>query len=64
MVDGKFQEAYSIDDARRQAGGVSRSFIYQLIREKKIRARKLGSRTIILREDLLAYLRTLPEISQ
>ena len=55
-----FKEAYTVDEACQQAGDISRSFFYQLVREKKLRVRKLGNRTIVLREDLLGCLQNLP----
>lgn len=42
------------------ASGVSRSLIYVEIAAGRLRARKLGRRTIILREDLERYLKGLP----
>ena len=60
MAIPPFKDAYTVDEACQQAGDISRSFFYQLVREKKLRIRKLGSRTIVLREDLLACLRNLP----
>jgi len=40
--------------------GVSRSRLYELIATGEITARKLGSSTLILHDDLTAYLRGLP----
>lgn len=37
--------------------GVGRSKVYELLRSKQLAARKVGRRTIILREDALAFLR-------
>ena len=43
-----------------KATGQSRGKIFKDIREKRLRAVKSGSRTLILRADLEAYLRDLP----
>lgn len=40
--------------------GLSRSNVYRLMQEGTLKARKFGSRTIILREDLTAFLSGLP----
>jgi excisionase family DNA binding protein len=53
------QMAYSPLEAAR-ATGQSRGKIFKDIREGKLRAVKSGSRTLILRADLEAYLRDLP----
>lgn len=42
-------------------GAVSRSALYIAMREGRLKAKKLGKRTIILREDLAAFLASLPE---
>ena len=42
--------------------GVGRSKTYELIRAGKLPARKIGARTIVLREDAVAMLRSLPTI--
>ena len=41
---------------------VSRSQIYELIRSKRLRARKLGGSTLVLHSDLVAFLESLPEV--
>jgi excisionase family DNA binding protein len=51
--------AYSPQNAA-AATGLSRGKIFKDIREKKLRAVKSGSRTLILRADLEAYLADLP----
>lgn len=38
--------------------GVGRSKIYELLKSKQLPARKIGRRTIILREDVVAFLRS------
>lgn len=40
---------------------LSRGFVYRLIREKKLIARKIGASTRVLRSDYLAFLRSLPK---
>ena len=40
--------------------GVGRSTVFRLIKSGAIATRKLGSRTLILREDAEQYLRSLP----
>jgi|tagenome__1003787_1003787.scaffolds.fasta_scaffold19105134_2 excisionase family DNA binding protein len=42
--------------------GIGRSKAYELIRSGILPARKIGARTIILRDDALAVLRSLPVI--
>lgn len=51
--------AYAPADAAQRAG-ISRSRLYELIAAGEIPARKLGTRTLILRADLEAYLVDLP----
>jgi excisionase family DNA binding protein len=41
--------------------GIGRTKLYQAIAEGQLVARKFGSRTIILRDDLLQFLASLPE---
>lgn len=54
--------ALDIDSAAAESGSC-RTVIYNAIREGKLRARKHGRRTLILREDLEDYLRKLPVYS-
>jgi excisionase family DNA binding protein len=42
--------------------GICRQRVYDLINEKKLVARKLGRRTIILDSDLRDFLQSLPKI--
>ena len=42
--------------------GVRRSAVYKLIRTGRLPARKIGSRTIVLRDDAIAFLRSLPAL--
>ena len=55
--------AHSIDGAC-EAAGVGRTSIYEAIRAGALKARKLGRRTIILDEDLRAWLASLPLASE
>ncbi|MCZ8184217.1 MAG: helix-turn-helix domain-containing protein [Beijerinckiaceae bacterium] len=41
--------------------GIGRTKVFELIREGKLPARKIGTRTIILAEDLKAFLDKLPQ---
>ncbi|MFN3699972.1 MAG: helix-turn-helix transcriptional regulator [Alphaproteobacteria bacterium] len=45
------------------ATGLGRTKLYQLISSGKLKARKIGKRTIILQEDLQAFLANLPEFN-
>lgn len=51
--------AYSINDAA-QVAGIGRTTLYDEIRTGRLNARKAGRRTLILREDLQAWLAALP----
>ena len=53
--------AYSVTEVIARLG-VCRQRVYDLINEKKLIARKLGRRTIILDEDLRAFMQSLPKI--
>jgi excisionase family DNA binding protein len=52
--------AYTIPDAVKMLG-IGRSTLYELINIGRIKARKAGSRTLILHTELEAYLASLPE---
>lgn len=63
--DGKTQLlddrlAYHINDAVGVGVG-SRSEIYEALKRGDLKAKKRGRRTIILRDDLAAYLASLPD---
>jgi excisionase family DNA binding protein len=51
--------AYSIAEAM-QATGISRGYFYKLLHEGQLTRRKVGKRTLILREDLQNFLRSRP----
>jgi hypothetical protein len=54
-----FRHAHSIDDIVSN-GPQGRTSIFKAIKEGHLKARKAGRRTIILDEDYLSYLRSLP----
>lgn len=41
--------------------GIGRTKLYEAISRGELKARKFGSRTLILREDLVGFLKSLPE---
>ena len=53
--------AYSIREAV-AAANIGRSSIYEAIAAGRLNARKLGKRTLILRDDLTAWLDSLPPV--
>jgi hypothetical protein len=55
------KDAYSIDELA-EKGPVGRSKLYEAIAAGRLIARKEGRRTIVLRDDYLNYLRSLPKI--
>jgi excisionase family DNA binding protein len=42
--------------------GIGRTKLYEAIANGELKARKFGSRTIVLRDDLLGFLKSLPEV--
>jgi excisionase family DNA binding protein len=54
-------DALSISDACEMAG-VGRSTIHAAIAEGRLKARKFGRRTLIVRDDLMNFSVALPEI--
>ncbi len=54
--------AYSIDEIV-EIGPLSRSSLYEAIRDGKLVARKSGRRTFILSEDYERFLRSLPTMA-
>ena len=55
------KRAHSINSAA-QSIGAGRDVVYAAIRSGLLKAKKLGRRTLILDEDLTAFLRSLPEL--
>jgi excisionase family DNA binding protein len=55
--------AYSVPEAM-LALGLCRDSIYKLIKQRKLVARKVGKRTLILAEDLQAFTKALPKIGE
>lgn len=55
--------AYSIKELS-EAGGGSRSTIYENIKNGKLKARKRGRSTIILAPDAAEYLESLPDFHE
>ncbi len=58
---GPFKLAYSIPEAV-QASGLSRTTLYEHNSAGRLRMKKAGSRTIILADDLRAFLDALPDL--
>lgn len=54
--------AFSIDEFC-SAFGIGRNLVYDQIKEKRLKIRKVGRRTIIRAEDAKAWLDALPESS-
>ena len=54
--------ALSVDEAS-AAAGVGRTSIFKAIKTGRLRAKKHGARTLILPDDLEAWLSTLPSAS-
>jgi excisionase family DNA binding protein len=52
--------AYSVPQTM-QALGIGRDRLYGLLRSKRLIARKVGKRTLILAEDLQAFAKALPK---
>jgi excisionase family DNA binding protein len=53
------REGLSVSEACAVAG-IGRTKIYQAIANGKLKARKCGKRTLVLRDDLRAFLASLP----
>ena len=59
-VEGSIhREGLSISEACAVAG-IGRTKIYQAISDGNLKARKWGKRTLVLRQDLRAFLNSLP----
>jgi excisionase family DNA binding protein len=55
------RHAYTIAEAAK-LGGISRTKVYEEISAKRLLARKVGSRTIILASDFQRFLEALPPV--
>lgn len=53
---------FTIQEAA-QSSSLGQTSIYKAIRDKQLKARKYGTRTIITRADLAIFLENLPEVS-
>ncbi len=58
-IDNSGKVALSVKDAA-QVSGIGRSKLYEAMNTGELPARKLGTRTVILFDDLQAYLVDLP----
>ena len=56
------KRAHSVNSAA-EIIGAGRDAVYAAIRSGVLKARKFGRRTLILDEDLTAFLRSLPELN-
>lgn len=52
--------ALSVKDARKLLGGISHATFYRHV-QRGLNVRKLGGRTVVLKQDLEAYLNSLPD---
>lgn len=59
VAPGGDRISLSVDEAA-EIMGIGKSKTYELIRNRRLPARKIGSRTVILRQDLTAFLESLP----
>lgn len=55
------KEGLSVTEAS-EIAGIGRTKIYEAISDGRIKARKLGKRTLILRSDLHGFLQELPTV--
>jgi excisionase family DNA binding protein len=55
--------ALSLDEAAK-AAGVGRTLLKQEIRNKRLVARKIGRRTVIIEDDFATWLRDLPRLGE
>jgi hypothetical protein len=58
-VEDKSRAAHSIPDAAKRCS-VSVAFLYNEIAEKRLKAKKIGRRTVVLDGDLTAWLEARP----
>jgi len=59
MADAPFQLAYTISDVEKRSR-IGRTLIYSEIASGRLKARKVGRRTIVLEGDLRTWLDSLP----
>jgi excisionase family DNA binding protein len=52
--------AFSLTDAARRAG-IGRTLLYEAINRGDLRVKKMGRRSLVLADDLRAWLASLPE---
>ena len=57
------KSAFTINEACREIG-IGRTKLYQEIAAGRLIVRKANKRTIVLREDLESYLKSLPRLSR
>jgi len=55
------ERAYSIREAKQVLGGIGNEKLYSYINNGRLRAIKMGNRTLILASDINNFLKTLPE---
>lgn len=53
--------AFSVDEFA-AASGLGRVTLYEAIKKQRLLARKCGTRTLILRDDAIAFLQNLPRL--
>lgn len=57
----EIKPAYGIEELAK-AGPLGRSYLFKVIKEKKLIAQKAGRRTIITHENFEAFLKSLPAV--
>ena len=57
------KSAYTVNEVLREIG-IARSTLYREIAAGRIRARKIGTKTVFLATDVRSYLDSLPELSK
>jgi hypothetical protein len=61
MAESLFQLAHTISDVEKRAC-IGRTLIYSEIASGRLKARKIGRRTVVLNADLLTWLKALPAL--
>jgi predicted DNA-binding transcriptional regulator AlpA len=54
------ERAYNIPEACERLGGLSRRQFYDELKAGRLKARKIGRRTVVLHSAIVAYLDSLP----